>query len=198
MQRRWWSGNSWRASCAWVRVNRAGRHIGGGVGKGKLVPSSVRPELVEGRQRKRRWPLVPLRVRQAQDERRFARSKHVVTPAKAGVQLPLTERRMPTPLRLRLTCGSPSLAPLPQAGGVGGGPPSGVGHSKSRHRHPRRFSPPMIGKPLAIGALGANTVRLPRLALGPTVVRTASFMMHGTQPFSPPAAGEGGQYQREL
>ena len=56
--------------------------------------------------------------------------------------------------------------------------------------------PPMIGKPLAVLALGAEAVALPRfaqLAPGATVARAASFMMHDTQPFSPPAAGEGGK-----
>lgn len=54
----------------------------------------------------------------------------------------------------------------------------------------------MIGEPLAILALGADAVNLPRLAQfapGTTVARTASFMMHGSQPFSPPAAGEGAE-----
>ena len=54
----------------------------------------------------------------------------------------------------------------------------------------------MIGKPLAVLALGADAVDLPRLAQfapGTAVARTASFMMHGSQPFSPPAAGEEGE-----
>lgn len=53
----------------------------------------------------------------------------------------------------------------------------------------------MIGKTLAIGALGTMTVRFPRLAQlapGPRVARATTFVMHGTQPFSPPAEGEGG------
>ena len=52
----------------------------------------------------------------------------------------------------------------------------------------------MIGKPLAVLALRAEAVALPRLAQlapGATVARTASFMMHGIQPFSPPADSEG-------
>ena len=54
----------------------------------------------------------------------------------------------------------------------------------------------MIGEPLAILALGAEAVALPRLAQfapGATIARAASFMMHGTQPFSSPAGGEGGE-----
>ena len=54
----------------------------------------------------------------------------------------------------------------------------------------------MIGKPLAVLALRADAVPLPRLARlapGATVARTASFVMHGGQPFSPPAASEGGE-----
>ena len=57
----------------------------------------------------------------------------------------------------------------------------------------------MVGQPLRIGALGAVTVGLPRLAqfpLGATVPRTASFVMHAIQPFSPPAAGEGAEIGR--
>ena len=54
--------------------------------------------------------------------------------------------------------------------------------------------PPMIGKPLAVLAFGADAVALPRfaqLAPGATIARTASLMMHEVQPFSPPAAGGG-------
>ena len=51
----------------------------------------------------------------------------------------------------------------------------------------------MIGKPLAVLALRAEAVALPRfaqLAPGAAIARTASLMMHEVQPFSPPAAGE--------
>ena len=54
----------------------------------------------------------------------------------------------------------------------------------------------MIGKPLAVLALRTEAVALPRFAQfapGATIARAASFIMHGNQPFSPPAAGEGGE-----
>jgi len=57
-------------------------------------------------------------------------------------------------------------------------------------------APPMIGEPLPILAFGAVPVDLPRLAQlapGAGVARAVTFMMHGTQPFSPPAAGEAGR-----
>ena len=53
----------------------------------------------------------------------------------------------------------------------------------------------MIGKSLAVLALRVEAVALPRFAHfppGATIARAASFMMHGSQPFSPPAVGEEG------
>ena len=55
------------------------------------------------------------------------------------------------------------------------------------------MAPPMIGKPLAVLALGAEAVALPRfaqLAPGAAIARTASFMMHRTHPLSSSAIGK--------
>ena len=99
---------------------------------------------------------------------------------------------MPTPNPSRKREGSQAApAPTPPACGRGSeaqraaGEPSRseVGLAPVPHIAPCRIAPPVIGKPLAIGPLGAVAVDLSPLAQfapGATVACTTTFVMHGS------------------